>query len=198
MTMTVSPEALQNVVALGHMLVTPERLACADQTTFRVVPSWASRFAAFPDGRVGFILDGARRLGIFMPALEFAILEELTRYGGTVEVIERPGASASPELVAVITFPGLVPDPMPIRCVLSGAVDDGRPKPSWVSSDYSAANPAYPANLRAAITARAIVTDHARKLAFAHARSRAAAAAWLDNLEILFGALSTTQPHHTA
>ncbi|MGN6146617.1 MAG: hypothetical protein ACTHOP_23875 [Mesorhizobium sp.] len=99
--------------------------------------------------------------------------------------------------MAAITFPGLVPDPMPIRCVLSGAVDDGRSKPSWAASDYAAINAAFPANPRAAQSARSIVVNHARRLAFVHARSRAAVVAWLANLETLFGALDATQ-HHDA
>lgn len=193
MTLTVSPASIQNVVSLGHLLMTPERLAGDEREVFRVVPEWASRFMAFPEGHVGFILDGACRLGVFMPALEFAVLEELTRFGGAVEVVRLPRVDTSPELVAAITFPTPVPDPMPIRCVLSGAVDDGRSKPSWVVSDYSAANPAYQANPRAAAMARSIVVNHARTLAVVHARSHSAAVDWRANLETLFGALDATR-----
>lgn len=164
---------------LAPYVITPGRISRPDwPRAFLAVPPWAGRIVVLAD-RVGLIVDGAVRRSAFLPPAEFAVLVELTRFGGEVTTEGRPGAGRDAEYVVALALPGL-PDATPIRALLSGAAEDPT-QPPWAQIDFSAVNRRYARNPVAMEAARAPVL--ATAYAVAHeAIGPTLAAVYVENI----------------
>ncbi len=169
----------------------PSRLRVGWRDLLVDAPAWAADVILFPE-RVGLILEGAKRRGIFVPPLECAALFAVTFFGGEIRTKRLPTTYGKPEMEVVLSLPGARWGTMSIRYFLSGSIEGATGPSSWAAQDYSAANPAFPPHPRAKVAARGEVVRQVRRLAYERGVSPGAISSYVANLRKLFVAIDRT------